>query len=610
MSQTDKVYPIRGGVHPPFHKEESTQSAIAQAVLPKKLTVPIRQHLGEPGQLIVNKGDYVYKGQPITDQPEGLGSITHAPTSGTVTVVDKFPVPHISGYSCPGVVIETDGKDDWGDQRLATYPNYTSIDNKTLLQRIREAGVVGLGGAAFPSVVKISGSAKHSLTHLIINGAECEPYITCDDMLMRERADEVVIGIQILFKMLKPKQCLVGIEDNKPEAITAMQVAVKKLVTDEVITIVSIPAVYPSGDEKQLTKILTGVEIPKGKLPFEMGSLCQNVSTVHSIYKAVVVGEPLISRVITVTGAGVKSPQNVTTLLGTSFADLIRHAGGYTDKAERLIMGGPMMGFPMKSDSVPVVKATNCVLVLPEDDLPYSTSMAMPCIRCGKCADVCPVDLLPQQLYWHARADDFEKAQQHHLFDCIECGCCTYVCPSNIPLVGYYRYAKSAIREDLENQKSIDAARERYEFREFRQERAKEERDAKRAEHKAALQKKKAAMKKNAEANKGDVTNKEKDSKTDAIQAAMERAKAKKAAIKSNAESNAESNAKNKPRNTENLTESQTKQIKEADERRAKLASIGEGITEGISEGIGVGTDEEIGAESGKSEDSTKGNKD
>ncbi|MEE9351649.1 MAG: electron transport complex subunit RsxC, partial [Thiotrichaceae bacterium] len=481
MSPTDKVYPIRGGVHPAFHKEESTQNSIAQAVVPKKLTVPIRQHLGESGQLIVKVGDYVYKGQPITDQPEGLGSVTHAPTSGIVTVVDKFPVPHISGYSCPGVVIETDGKDDWGDKRLATYADYASIDNETLLQRIREAGVVGLGGAAFPSVVKISGSAKHSLTNLIINAAECEPYITCDDMLMRERADEIVIGIQILFKMLKPKQCLVGIEDNKSEAIAAMQVAVDKLATDEIIKVVSIPAIYPSGDEKQLTKILTGIEIPKGKLPFEMGSLCQNVSTVHSIYKAVVVGEPLISRVITVTGAGVKSPQNFNTLLGTSFADLINRAGGYTDKAERLIMGGPMMGFPMKSDSIPVVKATNCVLVLPEEDLPYSTSMAMPCIRCGKCAEACPVDLLPQQLYWHARADDFEKAQKHHLFDCIECGCCTYVCPSNIPLVGYYRYAKSAVREDAANKKSIDAARERHEFREFRQERAKEERDAKRA---------------------------------------------------------------------------------------------------------------------------------
>jgi electron transport complex protein RnfC len=558
------IYSIKGGVHPPFHKEESTQQPISQAKIPESLIVPVRQHTGMPGHLMVKKGDYIYKGQPITDQPDGLGSVTHAPTSGTITAIDRFPVPHISGYSCPGIIIEPDGKEDWGDQRLPPL-DFISTDNNDLLARIREAGVVGLGGAAFPSAVKISGSVSHPLKSLIINGAECEPYITCDDMLMREHADEIILGIQVLLKMLKPEQCLIGIEDNKPEAIQAMQDAVNKAdvnaTPDINIQVVSIPAIYPSGDAKQLTKILTGVEIPKGKRSYEMGTLCHNVATAHSVFKAVIKGEPLISRVVTVTGAGGKEPQNFEVLLGTTFSQLIHNAGGYTDKAERLIMGGPMMGFPMQTARVPIVKATNCILVLPEADLPYSTNMAMPCIRCGKCAEACPVDLLPQQLYWHARADDFEKVQQHHLFDCIECGCCSYVCPSNIPLVNYYRYAKSSVREEKENQKKMNISRERHEFREFRQTRDKAERDAKRAQHKAALQKKKAAMakKKAARGNtsKGDV-------KTDAIKAAMERVKAKQDMVKND--------PKNKPRNTENLTASQKKQIKDTDQSREKVS--------------------------------------
>ncbi len=548
---TDKIWMIKGGVHPAFHKNESTQRSIVYPPLPEKLVVPMRQHVGISGKLLVALNDYVYKGQVLTEYPEGVGSLTHAPTSGKVIDIGRYPVPHVSGFSCPGVIIEPDGKDDWGSQRLAAYVDYTSVDNATLLQRIREAGIVGLGGAVFPSVVKISGSAKHAIKTLIVNGAECEPYITCDDVLMREKADEIVTGIQILLKMLTPEQCLVGIEDNKPEAIKAMQEAVKR--ANARVEIVSIPAIYPSGDAKQLTKLLTGVEIPKGKRSYDMGSLCHNIATIHSIYKAVVEGEPLISRVVTVTGAGVKEPQNFNALLGTAFSYLIGMAGGYTDKAERLIMGGPMMGYSMQTDEIPVVKATNCILVLPESDLPYSTSMAMPCIRCGKCAEACPVDLLPQQLYWHARADDFEKSQNHHLFDCIECGCCSYVCPSNIPLVDYYRYAKNAVRAEQEKSVKTEQSRDRHDFREFRIQRDKDERDAKRAQHKAALQKKKAA----AKAKKGE--------STDVIKAAMERAKAKKAAVQKSLEK--------QPRNTENLTDSQSKQVEEAKLRRSKNTS-------------------------------------
>lgn len=564
------VHNIKGGVHPAFHKDESTQQSITDAAIPEKLMIPVRQHMGTYGRLIVNEGDYVYKGQPITDQPEGLGSITHSSTSGTITAVGKFPVPHISGYSCPGITLKPDGKEDWGEQRLTPYVDYQSLDDKILIDRIRDAGLVGMGGAAFPSAVKISGTAEYGLETLIINAAECEPYISCDDMLMRTHADEVIEGIHVLIHILKPKQCLVGIEDNKPEAIAAMQKVLqvkatgdqgKKAYYDK-INIISIPTIYPSGDEKQLIRILTGKLLTKKELPFRQGLLVHNVATAHNIYKAVVKGEPLISRIVTVTGRGVKQPQNFYTLIGTSFKHMIEQAGGYTDKAERLIMGGPMMGFPMQTDDLPVVKVANCILVLPQEDLPYSTQLAMPCIRCGKCAQACPVDLLPQQLYWHARANDLEKVQQHHLFDCIECGCCTYVCPSHIPLVNYYRYAKSSVREEIESQKSIDTSRERHEFRELRQTRDKEERDAKRAKHKMALQKKKAVMAKKKAAESASTD--DKSDAVDPIKAALKRAEAKKIKV--------ENDPKQQPRNTKNLTASQQKQIEATNQSREKMA--------------------------------------
>jgi electron transport complex protein RnfC len=537
------IWPIKGGVHPDFHKEESTQHAIAQSGIPDKLIIPARQHIGMGGEILVKPGDHVLKGQPLTAPPEGLGTIVHAPTSGTITVVERLRVPHISGLSCPSIIIEPDHRDDWGDYQLPPISDYQSTDEEVLLQRVRDAGLVGMGGAAFPAAVKLGAANKSGLKTLVINGAECEPYITCDDMLMRERAREVIEGIRILLRMVKPERCLVGIEDNKPQAIAAMQQALEAS-KEFRIKIISIPAIYPSGDEKQLMKILTGVEIPRGTFPFDLGLLCHNIATAHSTYKAVIKGEPLISRIVTVTGKGIHAPGNFEALIGTPFSHLVKKASGYTRYAERLIMGGPMMGYPMQTDDIPIIKATNCILALPESDLPYSTELAMPCIRCGKCMEACPVNLLPQQMYWHSRADDFEKAEEHHLFDCIECGCCSYVCPSNIPLVSYYRYAKSSIRTEKEKQQKTEQARQRHEFRDFRKEREKQERDAKRAKHKAALQKKKAGN----------------SSKQAAIKAAMERAKAKKASQET-------------PRNTDNLTESQQKQIDEANTRRKTIQS-------------------------------------
>jgi len=519
---------MHGGVHIAGHKDLSTQKPIAVVPLPERLVIPIRQHRGVGGRLLVAEGDYVYKGQPLTQLTCSDSYVVHATTSGTIEKIGRFPVPHSSGFACDGVSLVVDGKEDWGDYRLEPMVDYDSLSNDALLERVSDAGIVGLGGAVFPTSIKIKGGVTHgSLETLIINGAECEPYISCDDMLMRTWADEVVVGIQVMLKILSPQHCLIGIEDNKPEAIAAMQKAVAAI-GDSVIKVVAVPTIYPSGDAKQLTKILTGVAIAKGKRSYELGSICHNVATAHSVYKAVILGEPLLSRIVTVTGSGVQAPQNFEVLLGTSFSHLIKAAGGYTDRAERLLMGGLMMGHMMHTDEIPVVKATNCILVLAKSELAYSSDMAMPCTRCGQCVEVCPAILLPQQLYWHARANDLERVKSHNLSDCIECGCCSYVCPSNIDLVAYFTHAKGAIREEAAKQKKINQARERFEYRDFRIQRDKDERDAKRAAHKAALQKKKAAMA--AKKAEGGDAEADDSSKQNVIQAALARVQEKKKA--------------------------------------------------------------------------------
>ena len=520
-----KLWKFHGGVHPPFHKEDSNQLPIKVADIPAQLIVPLKQHIGSAAEPIVEVGEKVFKGQVIADLHGNISAKVHAPTSGIVTAIEERPIPHASGLNGNCVVIETDGKDDWGKYKLSAIADYENTEVDVLLERIQKAGVVGLGGAVFPTAVKLAGSRKNPIKTLIVNGAECEPYITCDDRLMREKSADIIEGIKILLHMLKPVQCLIAIEENKAEAILAMQQASTNYPEIEVVVI---PTIYPSGGEKQLIEILTGKEVPAGGLPLDLGLLSLNTGTIYSIYKAVIHGETLISRIVTVTGNGVQHPQNFEVLIGTPFSHLANQAGGYTKMAEHLIMGGPMMGFAIPDDSIPVVKATNCALFisstsLRESNSAFSNQPTLPCIRCGKCMEVCPVKLLPQQLYWHIRAKDFEKAQEHNLKDCIECGACSYVCPSHIPLVDYYRFAKTEIREQKIAQEKANLSRERHEFLLFRKEREKRERDEKRAAHKAALQKKKAETQ-----NDGDAA--PSSSKADAIKAAMERSQAKKQA--------------------------------------------------------------------------------
>ncbi len=465
------LFPFHGGVKTVRHKTESNQQPIAPGVLPKRLVVPLHQHIGKTAKPVVQAGDRVLKGQIIGQADSYVSAAVHAPTSGVVSALDQQPVPHPSGLPDWCVTIETDGDDRWFERNPVDFRRLHPSD---LRNAVRNAGVVGLGGAVFPSAVKMNLSGHcERLEHLILNGAECEPWMTCDDVIMRERAAEIVAGIHILVHLLEPRVVLIGIEDDKPEAITAMTAAC----AGTGYQVRSVPTCYPSGGAKQLTKLLTNKEAPVNGRSTDIGVQCFNVATAYTLHRAINFGEPVISRIVTVTGH-IARPQNIDALLGTSFADLIAQCGGYRDNVERLVMGGPMMGFAMHTDEVPVTKATNCILALGGGELVPEPPF-MPCIRCGDCVEVCPAKLLPQQLYWHARAKEFDKAQDYHLFSCIECGCCSYVCPSHIPLVQYYRYAKNEIWAQEQEKQKAELARQRHQTRLERLEREKQEREAK-----------------------------------------------------------------------------------------------------------------------------------
>lgn len=538
-----KLHQFHGGLKPEDHKAESKNQGILTLPLSKKFIMPLKQHIGESNKPLLQVGDTVKKGQLIASSAAQISAPIHAPTSGVISEITQHAIPHPSGMSSLSIIIDADGQDQ-AEHTQSLNKNTNELDSSALLELIKQAGVVGFGGAAFPTEAKITSSHFNTIDTLIINGAECEPFITCDDMLMQTQAKQIIQGIAWLQKIISPKQTLIGIENNKPQAIQAMQQAL----TDANIsntTIAEVPTLYPSGGEKQLITVLTGKEVPSQKLAFDIGVICQNVGTCAAISQALDDHQAVISRVVTISGNGIKNPGNYYVRLGTPISDLIQAAGGYEKNASQLIMGGPMMGFSLPHDQMPITKSTNSILVLSEDFNPEQDVQA--CIRCAKCAEVCPAQLLPQQLYWYARAQRFDRIKDYHLFDCIECGCCSAVCPSQIPLVQYYRYAKGEIRIAEQEQKSADHARQRFEFRELRLA------ENKRKLEEARRLKREALAAKNK--NKSDET---KDSKqADPIQAALERVKAKQNAAK---------------KNTTNLTSDQQRQIDEADKRRKNIA--------------------------------------
>lgn len=537
-----KLWHFNGGVHLPDEKHLSNTEPARDAPLPERLVIPLQQHIGAPARACVAVGDRVLKGQVIGEPQGYISAQVHASSSGIVSAIEPHPVAHPSGLQALCVVIDTDGADQWAElpEPIA---DFGQADAATLRERIRKCGIVGMGGASFPANVKLNPGDDQPIDTLIVNGVECEPYITCDDLLMREHAADIIDGISIMVRLLGARQCLVGIEDNKPEAILAMQQAVALVANGngvdqsptsgpirqaarkfaERIQVIKIPTLYPSGGEKQLIKILTGKEVPSHGIPAQIGIVCQNVGTAKAVADAVLHGRPLIERLITVTGQAVAHPRNYRVRVGSAASDLIEASGGYRGELAKLLIGGPMMGFRIDSDAVPITKAANCILALSSDESP-DPGEPLACIRCGRCAEVCPAKLLPQQLYWHARAKDLDKVQDYNLFDCIECGCCAHVCPSHIPLVQYYRFAKTESWAREREKRASEHARERHAAREARLERLELER-------KANLRKKKAAIAPKAKAaGSSGAVNADTDPKKDAIEAARKRAAEKKAA--------------------------------------------------------------------------------
>ncbi|ENM5721173.1 electron transport complex subunit RsxC [Vibrio mimicus] len=505
--KSGKLWDFPGGIHPFENKHQSNRQPIINASIPNELVLPLKQHIGKAGDLLVKVGDRVLKGQPLTQYTSTFMLPIHAPTSGVISAIEPRTVAHPSGLSELCIVLTTDQQEEWFE--LQPQPDYQQLSPETLLELIRQAGISGMGGAGFPTAKKLqSGLSRTEI--LIINAAECEPYITADDVLMRQHANEIIQGIEIVEHILKPKLTIIGIEDNKPEAVAALQQAAQ----DKPMVIRVIPTKYPSGGEKQLIKILTNLEVPKGGIPADIGLLVQNVGSLQAIARAILHGEPLIRRVVTLTGDCFRKPRNVWALLGTPVQALLNEFGYKADKKlPRLIMGGPMMGFTLPHAQVPITKTANCILAPTRNELTNSDH-EMACIRCGQCADACPVSLLPQQLQWHAKAQEFDKCEELNLKDCIECGACAYVCPSDIPLVQYYRQAKAEIRTRSLEAEAAERAKARFEEKKARMDRDKAERENR---FKQAAEDRRKEM--------------QQQGGSDAIAAAIERVKAQKAQL-------------------------------------------------------------------------------
>ncbi|MDY4595179.1 MAG: electron transport complex subunit RsxC [[Pasteurella] aerogenes] len=466
-----KLWDFKGGVHPPEMKSQSNQTPIKAAKLVERFYIPIKQHAGAAGNILVNVGDHVLKGQALT-QGEGLRALpVHASTSGTVVNIAPHASAHPSGLPEMCIEIQADGQDKWCDRE--PIDDFLTRTPEQLIEKIYRAGIAGLGGAVFPTAAKIH-AAEKQVNLLIINGAECEPYITCDDRLMRDYPHEIIEGSRILRYILRPEKVVIAIEDNKPEAVSALKDALQGANDIEIRVI---PTKYPSGAAKQLIQVLTGMEVPSGQRSSSIGVLMHNVGTAFAIKRAVMDDEPLIERVVTLTGDKIQQKGNQWVRFGTPIVALLQQADYRYDERFPVFMGGPMMGFILPNLNAPVTKVTNCLLA--PDHFEYAPpEPERSCIRCSACSDACPVNLMPQQLYWFARSEDHEKSEQYSLKDCIECGLCAYVCPSHIPLIQYFRQEKAKIWEIKEKAKKAEDAKIRFEARQARLEKEELERKA------------------------------------------------------------------------------------------------------------------------------------
>lgn len=588
-----KFWHFHGGIHPPEQKTITSGKPIKNLSLPKQLILPLQQHIGRQGDLLVEVGDKVLKGQALTQSSNPMAVPVHAPTSGTITAIKKSVIAHPSGLSELCLFIDVDGDDTWKKRNICQ--DVTQLSHQEIVKKIADAGIAGMGGAGFPTHIKVD--TKPDINFLIINAAECEPYITADDLLMREQSEAIVDGIKILEQLLNPAFILIGIEDNKPQAIKALQQATQHI---EKIKVCVLPTKYPTGGEKQLIKILTGQEVNSGSLPINSGIVVQNVATCFAISDAVINDIPLIRRVVTLTGSALSKPQNFWVLLGTQVSYLLEQAGFINDVNDArstsntqqsnppVIMGGPLMGFSIFNEQVPIIKTSNCILAPSKVEMPSAfdnSSNEVECIRCGQCADVCPSHLLPQELQWSAKAKDQQQLMELNLFDCIDCGACAYVCPSQIPLVQYYRVAKAEIRQQQQLDIKSDKAKARFEARKLRLE---QEKIARQEKHEKAAAARKATMNKKS-ADGGTASS--------AVAAALARVKAKKAADQkkaeavepsSNSQDNIESSEKSqvkaaiarakakrlaKAENTEPTTTHSKDQNNVGDDKKARVAA-------------------------------------
>ncbi len=493
-------YSLTGGVHLPENKSQSSETDIQICPLPEQLMIPLNMHAGTDAKPIVSVGDEIKLGDNIAEATGIISATIHSPVDGQIVDIGKRPVANRSELD--ELVLIIDCKSDCNGSASAIENPRPNIKNdwldqkpEQLLDTIKFAGVVGLGGAGFPSHQKLHSSRSESHT-LLLNGAECEPYISCDDRTMRNYGCEVLEGALILSRSLDCQKIQIAIEDNKPEAIKAMALAIEQCqqsaLFDTELEIIEIPTLYPSGGERQLIEIVTGKQVPSGSFPSALGYTVQNVGTTFAVYEAVVINKPLIDRIVTITGDAVARPGNYRVIIGTPIRHLLEFAGWDEYKCETLIHGGPMMGFPLADPDRPISKISNCIIASSAEEFPEPMP-EQPCIRCGKCAEVCPASLLPQQLLWFSKSGEIEKAKNFKLLDCIECGACAYVCPSQIPLVDYYRFTKGELRAQSAAKVKSDKAKQRFDFRNQRLENEELEKQRLR-EEKAKLR---AAKKKN-----------------------------------------------------------------------------------------------------------------
>ena len=476
---------FHGGLHitPPRHKSMSTGAPSREAALSAEYAISLRQRDGSAYLAKVAPGERVLRGQLLAEPVNHQDASVHAPTSGTIRAIEPRPEMHPANQPVPHLILASDGKDESVPPLTALDPATTDAD--TLRERIAACGIVGLGGAGFPTARKLG----HPANTLVINAAECEPYITCDDLQIRENAADIIHGAQIAAKILGAEHIHFGIEDDKPQAIAALERAAADI-NDPRLKISSVPTRYPSGNARQLFELLLGVRVPADQHASDYGLICHNSGTMKAVYDAVIRGEPLTERYTTISGEGVNQPQVLRIRTGAPVRDLIAQAGG--EKGDnRYIIGGPMMGYQIISADTPLQKTGNSLLLLPA----IAPAEESPCIRCSRCADACPMELLPQQLLWYSQSDEHKRLKQYRLYDCIECGICAAVCPSAIPLVQYYRHSKGAIRAADEKARAAEHARTRHEARTARLEREAAERQAQMDARRAKLQQNPAADK-------------------------------------------------------------------------------------------------------------------